>query len=262
MIRKLLSFIFLILLSSCFGSFSEGERLFRSGAYEEAVSEFSRALFLNVTDIKSLHLRARAHEELESFEDALKDYKAILQLDPTYAQAHAGIGKIYWKLENYRQAENHLLIAAKHDAKDFEIVFLLARTMLMNERYQSAEEFFQIAKELEPKDARVHFYQGMARSQIGDILGAAGSFNSALRYDPDNLTALYNRGLVLMLIGHSSWALEDFNAVLREKPGHVEALAHRGVARLNLKDSRGCSDLQQALARGSIYARVHQDKCK
>lgn len=262
MMRNLFPILFLILLGSCFGTFSEGERLFRSGAYEEAVKEFSKALFLNVTDIKSLHLRARSYEELEAFEDAIEDYKAILRLDPTYAQAHAGIGKIYWKLENYRQAENHLLIAAKHNSKDFEIVFLLARTLLMNERYHSAEEFFQIAKELEPKDARVHFYQGMVRSQIGDILGAAGSFNSALRYDPDNLTAMYNRGLVLMLIGYSSWALEDFDAVLKAKPEHVEALAHRGVARLNLKDSRGCTDLLEALSKGSIYARVHQDKCK
>lgn len=89
-----LLFFLLPVLSSCFGSFSEGEKYFRQSEYEKAVSEFSKALFLNVTDIKSLHLRARSYEELEDFQSAMDDYKAILRLEPQYAQAHRGMVKL------------------------------------------------------------------------------------------------------------------------------------------------------------------------
>lgn len=251
----------LMLCNACLGSYSEGERLFRSARYQEAIGEFSRSLFLNVNDLKTLHLRARSYEELGEFEKAVEDYQTILYHEPTYAQALGGIGRIFWKKEDYKNAEKYLLLAAKHDSEDFEILLLLGRAMLMNENYKSADEFLQLAKELNPEDPSVYFYQGMARSQIGDVLGAAGSFNMCLKYDPENLTARYNRGLVLLLIGHTTWALEDFETILQSNPSHIEALARRGHAKIRLQDPSGCADLQQAAQRGSLYAQLHLDGC-
>lgn len=253
--------LILFVFTSCLGSYTEGERLFRNGDYEAAIGEFSGNLFLNVTDLKSLHLRARSYEELGEYEKAVEDYKTILKYEPSYAHALAGIGKIFWKKEDYKNAEKYLLLAAKQDGEDFEILLLLGRSMLMNGRYESADEFLQLAKELNPEDAGVYFYQGMARSQTGDILGAAGSFNMCLKYDPGNLTARYNRGLVLMRIGYITWALEDFEAILKSKPGHIEALARRGHAKIQKNDPTGCADLQQAAQKGSVYAQLHLDGC-
>lgn len=252
----------LFMLPSCFGSFSEGEMFFHQGKYDKAVSEFSKSLFLNVNDVKSLHLRARSYEELEKYEDALADYKTIIRYEPNYAQAYAGIGKLYWKQEDYRNAEKYLLLAANKDEKDFEIIYLLGRAMLMNRNFKSADEFLQMAKEMKPKDSKVYFYQGMARSQIGDILGAAGSFNMCLNFDPDNLTAKYNRGLIRLLIGYSEWAYEDFNDILKANPNHIEALARRGYAKLEMDDRSGCKDLKEAAVKGSVYAQIHMKYCE
>lgn len=260
--RSFISIFLLIACVSCFGSFSEGERYFRQGDYENAISEFNRTLFLNVNDIKSLHLRARSYEELEEFDKAVEDYQTIIQYDPTYAQAYAGIGKLYWKREDYKNAQKYLLFAAKEDGKDFDILLMLGRAMLMNEDYQSADEFLQLAKELNPTDSRAYFYQGMARSQIGDILGAAGSFNMCLRYDPENITAKYNRGLILLLIGNSDWALEDFEDVLKANPNHIEALARRGNAKIDIDDPTGCKDLREAAEKGSLYAQMNLERCE
>lgn len=262
MVRNFVIFGLLgFLCVSCLGSYSEGEKLFHQAQYEAAITEFSRTLFLNVTDLKSLHLRARSYEELGKFEEAVGDYETILQYDPTYAQALAGIGKVYWQQEDYKNAEKYLLLAAKQDGKDFEIVYLLGRAMLINKNYHSADEFLQLAKEMNPKDARVYFYQGMARSQIGDILGAAGSFNMCLNYDPDNLVARYNRGLVLLQIGYPTWALEDFELILKSNPNHTEALARRGFAKFLLSDASGCQDIREAAQRGSQYAQMHMADC-
>lgn len=259
-ITNYLAFIAL-LATSCFGSFSEGEIHFRNGEYEKAIKEFSQTLFLNVTDINSLHLRARAYEELERYEEAIEDYEKIISIDIQYAQAHAGIGKIYWKQEDFVNAEKHLLMAAKYDENNFDIIFLLARAMLVNENYKSADDFFTIAKALNPEDSRVYFYQGMARSQIGDVLGAAGSFNMCLIYDPSNHAALYNRGLVRMTIGYNAWALEDFEELLKINPNHVEALARRGICKKSLNIPSACQDLILASNKGSEVARLNMEDC-
>ncbi|EOZ98345.1 TPR repeat protein [Indibacter alkaliphilus LW1] len=251
----------MLLLSSCLGTYNEGEYYFQQQEYEKAVSMFSNALFINVTDVRALHMRARSYEELEDFALAKKDYEAILKLDPKYAQAHAGIGKLFWKMGDFRNSEIYLLKAAQHDPEDFEIIFLLGRAMIKNRRFKQADEFFQIAKQLEPEDARVYYYQGMARSQIGDLLGAAGSFNMSLKYDPDNLSARYNRGICRMMVGHSSWAVEDFDHVLKIKPDHIEALARRGNAKINANDPSGCQDLQEAANKGSWYAKMWLERC-
>ncbi len=260
--RSLISIFLLISCVSCFGSFSEGEKYFRQADYEKAISEFTRTLFLNVNDIKSLHLRARSYEELEEFDKAVEDYKTIIHYDPTYAQAYAGIGKLFWKREDYKNSQKYLLLAAKEDANDYDILFLLGRAMLMNKDYKSADEFLQLAKELNPTDSRVYFYQGMARSQIGDILGAAGSFNMCLKYDPDNITAKYNRGLIRLLIGYSDWALEDFEDVLKSNPNHIEALARRGMAKIEIDDPTGCKDLREAAEKGSLFAQMNLERCE
>lgn len=260
--RSFISIFLLITCVSCFGSFSDGERYFHQGDYENAISEFNRTLFINVNDLKSLHLRARSYEELEDFDKAVEDYETIIKYDETYAQAYAGIGKLYWKQEDYINAQKFLLLAAKEDGEDYDILFLLGRAMLMNKDYHSANEFLQLAKELNPDDSRVYFYQGMARSQIGDIFGAAGSFNMCLRHDPENITAKYNRGLILLLMGNSDWALEDFEDVLKANPNHIEALARRGSAKIDIKDKTGCQDLREAAEKGSLYAQMNLERCE
>lgn len=259
-ITKWIAFIAL-LTSSCFGSFSEGEIHFRNGDYEKAIKEFSQTLFINITDINSLHLRARAYEELEQYKEALEDYKRIINIDPRYAQAYAGIGKLYWIQKDYINAEMHLLIAAKYDENDFQIIYLLGRAMIMNENFKSADEFFSIASKLNPKDGKVYFYQGIARSKLGIPDGAAGSFNMCLMYDPENMTALYNRGLARMSMGLVNWAIEDFETYLQKDPEHVNSLTQLGLCKKLIKDPNACKYLAKAAKKGSEIALLNMDDC-
>ena len=259
-ITKYLAFVAL-LTTSCFGSFSEGEIHFRNGEYEKAIREFSQTLFINVTDINSLHLRARSYEELEKYEEALEDYKKIISIDSRYAQAHAGIGKLYWKQEDYANAEKHLLIAAKYDENDFEIIYLLGRAMIMNENFKSADEFLSIASTLKPKDPKVYFYQGIARSKLGIPDGAAGSFNMCLMYDPENMTALYNRGLARMSMGFVYWAIEDFETYLKKDPEHVNSLTQMGLCKKMINDPSACRYLTLAANNGSEVAKLNMEDC-
>lgn len=225
-------FVYLILLflhMGCIGSYRDAESLYLNGQFEKAIEEFDRVLFISGTDLKALHLRARSYEELGQHQKALADYRKILALEPSYAQAYAGIGKIAWEQEDLKTAEKNLLLAAMHDPKDYDILLLLARSLIKNGRYTSAVEFLEEASKLKPKQAEPYFYKGIAMAYSGDGLGTIVSFNKYLEIEPDNLTAHYNRGFALMKLGYAEWAVEDFDRVLEEEPKHYEALARRAL---------------------------------
>ncbi|WP_209329063.1 tetratricopeptide repeat protein [Lunatimonas salinarum] len=245
----------LFVLSGCLGQFQRGEAYFRNQEYEKAIAEFDRVLFVSISDVKSLHLRARSFEELEEYEKAKEDYRKILKLQPTYSQALAGLGKIAWKENNMPDAEKFLLKAAMHDPNDYDILMLLGRTMIKNQRFKSAEEFLQLASDQHPENPQPYFYIGIARGYQGDGLGVVTALNAYLSLENDNLAAHYNRGFALMKLGFSDWAIEDFNEVLKRKPDHYDALARRGICLLEDNPSQGMRDIQKAAQHGNPLAK-------
>ncbi|EON74811.1 hypothetical protein ADIS_4712 [Lunatimonas lonarensis] len=245
----------IFLLGGCIGQFQRGEAYFKNQEYEKAIAEFDRVLFVSITDVKSLHLRARAYEELEDYQKAKEDYRMILKYQPTYAQAYAGLGKIAWKEDNLPEAEKLLLKAAMHDPEDYDILVLLGRTMIKNQRFKSAEEFLQLAIEREPERPQPYFYLGIARGYQGDGLGVVTALNAYLNLESDNISAHYNRGFALMKLGYSDWAIEDFDEVLKRKPDHYDAMARRGICLLEDNPTQGMRDIRKAAQNGNPLAK-------
>ncbi|SHM91195.1 Tetratricopeptide repeat-containing protein [Cyclobacterium lianum] len=252
----------LLVFSQCIGSFRDAEALYLSGRYEEAIEAFNKVLFVSTTDLKSLHLRARSYEELEMYDFAIKDYRRILALEPTYAQAYAGIGKIAWEKKNMKEAEQNFLLAAMHDPSDYDILVLLSRAMIKNGRYKSAVEFLDEAIVLKPEEPMPHYYKGIAQAYSGDGLGVIVSFNKYLEIEPDNLSAHYNRGFALMKLGYCSWAVEDFDKVLEENPRHYDALARRALCLLEKNPRQACFDLETAAINGNLLAKANLNRCQ
>lgn len=251
----LTSISFILLLFSCSADPAEIESLYQSGKYEEAISAINKRQFFHIGEIKMLHLRARCHEELGNTEEATEDYERILDYDPNYAQAYAGIGKIMFEKEYYRQAELPILRAASLDPENFEIIYLAGRSQLMVKNWERAEQFLKQAQKMDPEFAEVYYYTGMARASRGDIFGAAASFNIYLQKEPDNLVARYNRGFAMLKIGYLPWALEDFEFVLKNNPDHYEALGKKGICLAKMGNPEGCQLIQEAAKKGSDYAK-------
>lgn len=250
----------LFLIFSCTADHVQIEALYDAGKYEQAISAVNRRLFFYGTDIKSLHLRARAYEELEQYNEAMDDYGQIISIDPNYAQAHAGIGNILFKKEYYPNAELYILKASSLDPKNFDYLYMAGRSQLMLKNYERAEIFLKHAEKLNPDFPQVYFYTGMARANRGDVNGAAASFNTYIMKEPDNLIARYNRGFAMMKIGYLPWALEDFEFILTKNPSHIEALAKKGICMAKMGNPEGCKLIQEAAKKGSDYAISHMEE--
>ncbi|WP_111670034.1 tetratricopeptide repeat protein [Algoriphagus litoralis] len=263
LIHILTIFSSLSFLFSCAVDPAEIEAMYNAGKFEQTISEIDKRLFFHVTDVKFLHMRARSYEELEQFDNAIKDYERIISIDENYAQAFAGIGKILFEQEKYAQAELYILRASTIDPENFDILYLAGRCLLMVGKWDKAERFLTLAEKLDPDFAQIHFYMGMARANRGEVEGAAVSFNSYVNKEPDNLVARYNRGFAMMRLGYIPYALEDFEFILTKNPNHIEAMAKKGICLAKMGNPEGCKLIQQAANRGSDYALSHLDElCK
>jgi tetratricopeptide (TPR) repeat protein/anti-anti-sigma regulatory factor len=76
--------------SSLYSEF--GAVLEHLGAIEEAIRAYDEAIKRSSKDARLLVKRAWAHEKLDQFKPGAADFTAALQLDPDYAEAHAGLG--------------------------------------------------------------------------------------------------------------------------------------------------------------------------
>ncbi|BBH08965.1 Tetratricopeptide repeat-like superfamily protein, partial [Prunus dulcis] len=113
----------------------EGNRLFGSGQYEEALSQYVLALHLapdmplsvelrrnqgmhksartNPSYMKALLRRAEAHEKLEHFDEAIADMKKILELDPSNDQAKKTIHRLGPLAEEKREKMKEEMIGQR-----------------------------------------------------------------------------------------------------------------------------------------------------
>ena len=58
---------------------------------EIAIEDCTSALYHNPTYLKALIRRAKLYDETDKLDEALADYKKIIELDPTNGDAHQAV---------------------------------------------------------------------------------------------------------------------------------------------------------------------------
>lgn len=113
--------------------------------------------------------RGKAYGALGNYNEAIKDYSKVIELNPLYADGYHVRGNIYLKLGNYQQAVGDYTFAIQ------------LKTKYYKEAYSN---------------------RGIANYNIGDYQQAINDFNNAIMLDPQDKTAYDNREIVYQRIGH------------------------------------------------------------
>ena len=155
------------------------------------------------------------------YEDAIDAFGAILESDPGFAPAYAGIGNALFRMRRYQDAlpalRQALLLQPDHpaagalyrlmgrseqelgrpdealphyeraleiDPDDARAIELLARLQFVRERYLESFALFQTLVELDPDNADWHANLGATLYHLGRVEDAIHSFEHALSLDP------------------------------------------------------------------------------
>jgi len=97
------------------------------GQVPAAITAYTEAIKYSPEEARLLVKRGWAHEKLQQFNEALADFTAALQLEPTHAEAHAGVGYIQaCRGQAPGAASRHASEAVLHGSGDYLLLYNVA----------------------------------------------------------------------------------------------------------------------------------------
>lgn len=172
--------------------------------------------------------RGFAYLESGRYQEALSDFMKAIALNPKYSDGHFNIGVAYFKqnhideaLQSYNQA-----IALKPDSS---AAYLNRGVALLNSsRYAEALEDFNRALQINPWDAEALSNRGLTYPRLGNPQDGLADLEKAIELSPKMALAYMNRGIINATLGHGSSALDDLNKAAQLNPNSAGIFYNRG----------------------------------
>ena len=233
---------------------SSGNAYFAAGEYEQALSEYGRALELEPENESALTNRGVALDHLSRFEESLETYDKALVLSPNNAQTLYNRGISLSCLDRQGealQAYDQSLALRPDDAST-----LNNRGVTLGKlgRYEEALESLDKAHVLRPDHVNTLSARGNVLSHLSRNDDALKSYDSAVALSPDDPDAHMNRGIALQDLGRHEEALKAYEQSLILRPGHSDTFYNRACTySLWNKPDEALEDLQRAIEGDAKY---------
>jgi tetratricopeptide (TPR) repeat protein len=141
----------------------------------------------NITEYKNLGF---AFYKTEMFDEAEREYKKVLEIEPRDSEALLYLGLIAFRRGALEEAKDMLLKAREIEKRPSVLVnlgFLFNKLKL----HQEAVRYLSEARELSPDDPKVNCNLGIAHYKLGDYESAEPYFDTLVVKNPDLITAYY-----------------------------------------------------------------------
>ena len=210
-----------------------GEALFRLGQYEEALRSLEQAFALQPQGLPSSthHFLAEALRKQDRHEEAIERYHAVLEIDPGFSYAHAGIGYALCSLQRYEEGLEWL---AQSISLDPESAAAADRYWMMGQASEAlgltkaADDHYQRALATDSRNAGALDSLALLRLRQQRYEEALRLYERLLEIDDTNAQVHANVGTVLYSLGRSNEALRSLDRALTMDP----SLAGTGIAEL------------------------------
>jgi protein O-mannosyl-transferase len=130
-----------------------------------------------------------AHDKLGNFDQAIKEFKGALKINPNYFFGLNNLGNVYGK----------------------------------QGKYGEAIQYFQKALNQKSDYSPAHYNIARAYHLVGKTQEAAESYRKAIRFNPYFEQAFYNLAYLSMELSGFDEAIENFNKFIKMQPNHPRA---------------------------------------
>lgn len=209
-----------------------GRRL-RDGLREDDLTSFLTCLINDgALDEESLAIaleeRAEARRQAGRYEEAVRDFSAAIELNPSGTWAISGRGQTYAAMERYAEALGDYDRAIELDATKAGAIALRGETNRLTARYLAALEDFSRALELEPDYTWAVAHRGETNRLSARYEDALADFSRALELDSEYAWAIASRGQTYLGMGRYGDALADLDRAIAVDPSKAWIRALRG----------------------------------
>ncbi len=238
------------------------------GRFEDAITEYKMAIWLDSLNIPAYRHLCRAYEDLGDYDNAVEIYNKLIQIMPNMPEFHSGLANILYIKGDVDGAVSHFQTAitlnpnkewtsvvnqtlgfvfqeSKKDLdaaitsyqsaylltpEDIDIYVNLGSAFYDKEDFENALTVYRNALELDPKNAKIHCNLGFLYWGKGDTQEAIREYEHAIEYDQTYAIAYNNLGVIYLDdLGRVAQAIEMFKKAVENNPNY--ALAHFNLAR-------------------------------
>ena len=236
------------------------------GRYEDAITEYKMAIWLDCLNIEAYRHLANAYEELGDYDNAVEVYEKLVKIMPNMPDVHSNMANILFVKGDIDGAIAHFQTAitlnpkkewtsvvnqtlgfiyqeSKQDLdaaitsyqsaylqtpEDMDIYVNLGSAFYDKEDFNNALTVYRNALDLQPKNAQIHCNLGFLYWGNGNIDEAIKEYELAIEYNPDYDIAYNNMGVIYLDdLGHVKKAIELFKK-------SIECNANYALAQFNL----------------------------
>lgn len=238
------------------------------GRFEDAITEYKMAIWLDSLNVQAYRHLASAYEELGDYDNAVEVYQKLVKIMPNMPDVHSNLANILFVKGDIDGAISHFQTAVTLNPKrewtsvinqtlgfvyqeskkdldaaitsyqsaylqtpeDIDIYINLGSAFYDKEDFNNALTVYRNALDLQPKNAKIHCNLGFLYWGNGDLDEAIKEYELAIEYDENYDIAYNNLGVIYLDdLGRVQKAIELFKKSIACNPNY--ALAQFNLAR-------------------------------
>ena len=176
---------------------SRGNDYAKKDRYDEAISNYNKALEINPRYALAYCDRGAAYAKKGHYDEAISDFTKALEINPKFAGAHHNRGLTYGRKGQYDEAISDFTKALEINPKFAEAHYYRGFTYFKKGQYDEAISDFNKAIDIDPKDAVAYAFRGDAYQEKARYKEAMSDYSKAIEIDSKHVLAYNSLAWVL-----------------------------------------------------------------
>ncbi len=186
-------------------SLTRGLQFYNEAKYDQALSQFSRLLEQDPSNIEARYFKGLTFNKAEKFDEAIATFKKVLELSPKYQGARLQLGIAYFKRHSNEEAVKEFEKVLANDEQNATAHLYIGFTQQQMEKFEDSLIHFQIAMSLDPSFSQIALFQiGLAFSEMDEKEEAKLAMEMVLEEDSGTETAKQAKLMLDQLGGKTS----------------------------------------------------------
>jgi tetratricopeptide (TPR) repeat protein len=216
--------------------YESGKEHFDSGNFEEASTQFQKAITLRAKWDDAHFLLGCAFHEWGKQKPAIRAYLEAVRLNPNLEAAFRHLGLAFHQVGNLKKSAANYEQALNLQPNQPAVVTNLGVVYQRLRKTDRAADCYRRALAGDPSYAPAHYNLGTLRLNQAKLEEAEEHFNHALAYNPKHLNALGNLGRTHQRLGHPDKAIALYDKALSMNADQPVIRVNRATALLSKGD--------------------------